>query len=152
MNALNSSWPLSIPRLKTIKCDVMSCGPPQQLLGYPQLRHLSIHYFSVFTMPTWFSQLTQLDTLCICAGDRELEFPGCLLQLRQLSSLDLICVQSAPDCVELPTEIPQFSEFTALTRLHMRWSFRAGGSAYSSRARQQLANLSSLLGPDILYY
>lgn len=139
--SFNSSWPLSMPCLKTIKCDMLSHGPPQQLLQYPQLRHLSIHCVTVMTMPTWFSQLTQLDTLCICADTWSLEFPGCLLQLRQLSSLDLICVQSAPDYVELPTEIVQFSEFTALTRLHMRWSFRAGESAYSSKAQQQLTNL-----------
>lgn len=152
-------WPLSMPCLNTIKFAVSPNWLPQQLVKYAQLRHLDIQGFasglrSRQIVPTWFSQLTQLDTLRIWCKAGLSEFPGCLLQLRQLSSIDMRCVHSGDDCIELPVEILHFSEFSALTSIHLRWSRKTAGgpSAYSSRTLQQLDKLRSVLLPTILYY
>lgn len=156
VNLLENGWPLSMPCLNTVKLGGLPVSPPQELVKYAQLRHLDIQVSeTIWTLPTWFfSQLTQLATLRIgCTGGLS-GFPGCLLQLPQLSSLDVRCVHGGDDCIELPAEILQFSEFTALTNIHLKWSHKTAGgpSAFSSRTLQQLDNLRGLLLPAIVHY
>lgn len=144
-----------MPCLNTVKLGALPVSPPEELVNYAQLRHLDVQVSdNIWTLPTWFSQLTQLATLHISCEGGLSGFPGCLLQLRQLSSLDVRCVHAGDDCIELPAEILYLSEFTALTSIHLRWSHKTAGgpSAYSSRTLQQLDNLRSLLLPATVHY
>ena len=141
-------WPAFMPHLETIRL-ATEHALPQQLVDYSHLRNLDIRCYSDhhgWSLPTWFSCLTQLDSLRVAAPVAHglSEFPVCLLQLRQLSSLDL----SRSDFfgVDLPHEIIRFSEFTALTNLGMC------GVQSSSRAHQQLTSLKTLLHPGVLHW
>ena len=91
---------------------------PQQITGYSQLRHLDMTGCCALpgsTLPAWFSQLTQLDTLRAHVQMLFSKFPKCVLQLKQLSSVDL--ARNAFHFFDLPVDVFRFSEFTALTRL-----------------------------------
>lgn len=111
-----------MPHLKAIKTDSMLGLPPQQLVNYSNLRHLDISCHrmrhELFVLPTWCPHFTQLDALRLSVPSGFPEFPVCLLQLRQLSVLDLVYISVHHNV--LPVEILQFSEFTALTVLDMR--------------------------------
>ena len=139
-------WPAFLPCLTTVKL-ATEHALPQQLVDYSRLRHHdAVCYGKRYgqSLPFWLSQLTQLDTLRVFDpdADESFEFPVCLLQLMQLSSLRL--PQNSYD--ELPVDIVQFSEFTALTVLDM------GHVQSSSRAHQQLSSLNSLLAPGVLHW
>ena len=147
-NFVAGGWPTVTPHLEVVKL-ATEHALPQQLVDYSHLRLLDIACYSdhhARSLPTWVSQLTQLDSLRVVAQVAQgwSEFPVCLLHLRQLSSLDL----SRSDFfgVNLPDEILHFSEFTALTNLGM---CEVGSS---SRAHQQLTSLKTLLGPGILHW
>lgn len=101
-------------------------------------------------MPHEFSQLTQLETLRLLAFPGLAVFPACLLQLKQLSSLD---IGYGMHDVGLDEGILQFTEFIALTKLHLRTcvdSTEANMCVYSMGALEQLRSLRSLLRPDVL--
>lgn len=147
-NFVEGGWPASMPYLETIWL-ATEHALPQQLVDYTHLRNLDITCYSDRhgrSLPTCFSQLTQLDILRVAARvARGLsEFPVCLLQLTQLSSLDL----SGSDYfgVDLPHEIVCFSEIAALTNLGMC------GVRLSSTAHQQLTSLKTLLCPGVLHW
>lgn len=114
------AWPVYMPHLKIIKADIIPGVPPQQLVGYSQLRHLDVTLFGERSLPSSFSQLTQLDTLCVesIANNGLHKFPVCLLHLKQLSSLDLKFGKF--DSIELPVEILQFLQFSALKSPSLR--------------------------------
>ena len=144
-------WPISMPRLNTIKADMVPGLPPQQMINYSRLRHLDISLSGDRYVPNWFSQLTQLETLTLKAAHGMTTFPMCVLRLTQLSSLDLKF--NGMERIKLPDEIVQFSEFTALTRLHLRVIPVAfGQQGYDHMALHQLNGLSSLLSPGVLCY
>lgn len=135
-----------MPHLDTVKLAIPS-ALPQQLVDYSSLRHLDITCYDR-TLPTWMSQLTQLDTLRVdaaAAADRRCsEFPVCLLQLKQLSSLDLYHILLVGN--DLLEEIAHFSNFVALTDLCMCQVQPNSG------AHQQLTSLESLLGLGVLHW
>lgn len=134
----------------------MQCQPFERLLGYSQLRHLDITCYFMDDdidpfLPSWCTQLTQLESLRLHAIHGLLEFPVCLLQLRQLSSLDLL--ENAMFCIEFPSEMVQFSEFTALTNLDMRLLHRTQHHLkWKSTALSQLQSLESLWRRGVLPY
>ena len=149
----NLVWPVSMPHLEIVEADSMP-GPPQQLLAYCHLRHLDISCYigsrAPVALPSWFSRLTQLNSLHVYPGLSV--FPVCLLRLRQLSSLDLGLSCKRCDCIELPVEIVHFSQFPALTNLSMRSSKSVYSHGFSTRALQQLSSLDTLLGPGVLRF
>lgn len=77
------------------------------------------------------------------------EFLVCLLQLRQLSSLDL-SPTGGGHMVGSLAEIVQVSEFTALTSLHLRSGAACMSVEYSSEQSLHLDRLKGLLGPGVL--
>ena len=110
-----------MPRLETVK-PATEHALPQQLIDYSHLRHLDVLCYGKCygrSLLFWMLQLAQLDTLRVFAPDvdKSFEFPLCLLQLKQLSSLRLPHTEYS--YTELPVEIVHFSEFTALTNLDM---------------------------------
>ena len=150
---LEDGWPMCMSKLRVVKGERLPFGPPSQLVGYPLLRHLDLSscYFGsdyTFTLPSWLSQLTQLETLNLC-GSCLKEFPVCLMELKQLCSLDLS--QNCFNSVALPEEFTQFSEFSALTCLNLTccWSPHSINSGHAS---QQLSGLNNVLAPGILWY
>ena len=150
VNFVEGAWPAYMPHLDTVKLAISS-ALPQQLVDYSSLRHLDISCHSEQachgrSLPNWMSQLTQPDTLRVdAAAVRGLsEFPVCLLQLRQLSGLDLS--RTFFLLTDLPEEILQFSEFANLTSLCMC------PVQPNSRAHRRLTRLENLLGPGILHW
>ena len=155
---LEDGWPALLPSLQVIKTRPLPLGPPPQLVGYPLLRHLELTYCysttnDLFALPTWFSQLTQLETLNL-RGSHLKEFPVCLMNLKQLCSLDLGNNYFYDDA--FPEEIAQFSGFSALTHLDLAtpavfWS-RHARQSYTGEACQQLLSLKNALAPGVLQY
>lgn len=124
-----AAWPAFMPHLQAIRIDDWQLRSPRQLVGYSSLRHLHLgchpHTRQPVILPDWLSQLTQLQTFSACGLS---EFPACLLQLRQLCSLDVSLDDDL--CIALP-EVSRFSHFTGLTRLEMDtspWEQRAADS------------------------
>ena len=64
-NLKEGGWPMSMPNLNTIVADTIPDWSPQHLIGYSQLRHLDIRLKPdggpTPAMPTWLSQLPQLE-------------------------------------------------------------------------------------------
>lgn len=143
-------WPVCMPQLKALKVDCMlGPPPPQQLVTNSNLRHLDsichVMTHRLVVLPTCCSELTQLDSLRLSVPCGFPDFPVCLLQLRQLSVVDLAYISVHHNV--LPVEILQFSEFTAFTVLDMR---PALGFHWSLQAREQLIRWKSLMDPGVL--
>ena len=116
-NLEKHGWPASMPKLQIIKGDCLPSGPPEQLVGYSNLRKLDLCCHSQNTgrvmLASWLSQLTQLESLALRADLSA--FPSCILHLRQLQKLDL------SNCgltkLQLPASVLEFIDFLALTYL-----------------------------------
>lgn len=153
-NLFRGEWPAFMPKLQVIKADEMFNMPPQQLLGYKSLRHLEwpqccIARSTLTVVPKWFSNLTQSESLRLHFGISE--FPVCLLQLKQLRSLDLSW--SGPAFRDLSAAILQFVGFPALTRLDLSNPPRTEGDArVSSDNEQLLARLKEAMRLGVLQY
>ncbi|KAL3136469.1 hypothetical protein ABBQ38_005722 [Trebouxia sp. C0009 RCD-2024] len=153
LNCMEASkgLPTFMPCLNTIKALMVQCLPRPQLARYSQLRHLVMTIChmdpTIVALPNWCSQLTQLDTLRVHVVNGLSNFPKCLLELKQLSSLNL--ASSDFHLKELPDQIFRFSEFTALTHLDSRPPY---AMAYGANAHQKFLCLQSLMSPDVLLY
>ena len=156
-NLRDSGWPAVMPKLAVVKLDGALSGPPLQFLGYSSLRHLDFRHSSrgglehdEMLLPSWFSQLGQLESLGWHTALSE--FPACLLHLKQLCSLNL------KDCgltyANLPAAICGFLEFPALTCLDLSTSDWGETMArrMSSHTQNMLARLKQSLRPGVLQY
>ena len=152
-NLSEHGWPASMPNLQGIYGSNLPLGPPQQLVGYSSLRHLSLHCFNSkhagVVLPSWLSRLTQLESLGLHA--KLSEFPNCLLHLKQLQFLNLTAC--GLETMQLPATVLGFLDFTALTSLDL---FHYDGFdaplKLSSHNEQLFAVLKQSLRPDVFHY
>lgn len=152
-NLSEHGWPASMPNLQDISGSNLPSGPPQQLVGYSSLRHLTLYCFNSkdagVVLPTWLSRLTQLESLALHA--KLSEFPNCLLPLKQLQSLNLTACGLAT--MQLPATVLEFLGFTALTHLDL-WHYDGFDAPLNlcSHNEQLFAILKQSLRPDVLQY
>ena len=155
MDLYESGWPAYMPKLQVIQSINVPAVPPEQLIGYRSLRHLELGGnlmkpdHDQVVLPTWFSQLTQLESLRLRCDLSA--FPLYLLHLKQLQSLNLR--QCGLTYVQLPSAVFEFLDFPALTRLDLSGSSHYNGTMIvPSHTERLLARLQQLLRPGVLQY
>ncbi len=108
------AWPKALPALKslTLTCVTHTLSP--KLCSYTQLEDLGLSFIHVDTLPEWFSNLTQINTLRL-QGCQFSQFPTSLLGLSQLKTLNMRYMYP----VLLPESISAFVHWPHLSVLDL---------------------------------
>ncbi len=87
-NLQQGVWPKALPVLKRLTiCSFKGTLSPKLCL-YTQLEELNLSQINVDTLPKWFNNLTQINTLCLQECQFS-QFPTSLLGLSQLKTLNM---------------------------------------------------------------